>query len=82
MFFSRSTRHALRRVIPSSVRDALLGVNHADPARASVVGSVGRYLHAPERPDGAVVYERAVSFRVHPDRLVRLGLPALPSPLG
>lgn len=65
-----------------SPRIALLGVNHADHARASVVGSVGQYLHAPERPDGAVVYERAVSFRVHPDRLVRLGLPALPSPLG
>lgn len=65
-----------------SPRIALLGVNHADPARASIVGSVGRYLRAPERPDGAVVYERAVSFRVHPDRLVRLGLPALPSPLG
>ena len=65
-----------------SPRIALLGVNHADPARASIVGSVGRYLRAPERPDGAVVYERAVSFRVHPDRLVRFGLPVLPSPLG
>lgn len=57
-------------LLPPNV--ALLGVTANTAEGSSIVGAIDRYLDAPERRDGAVLYERAIRYTIHPSRLARL----------